>query len=158
MKAMIIIVTLCTTFISYSQVPSENILRVFNQPVKYGYIKLPKDQPIHYFYEPIEELSIFSNIDSVFSIGDGKVTMISKVDSATIIVIRSAKGRFFAYRNLTESKFKNGDLVKEGEFIGLLKRIGPDPYELKFRISTEDGDLSYTELLEFFKARIEPKT
>lgn len=66
---------------------------------------------------PMDYITFKSKDSTVYSIMDGKVSMIARIDDMKVIIIEKAN-MFYTYANLGSTSLKTGDLVKANELIG----------------------------------------
>ncbi|MEP7236725.1 MAG: redoxin domain-containing protein [Ferruginibacter sp.] len=64
-----------------------------------------------------EYVSFKSNDSSVYSLMDGKVSKIARIENFKIVIIQK-DNMFFTYSNLGSTTLKTGDLVKKDQLIG----------------------------------------
>ena len=89
--------------------------------------------------QPMDYVRFKSKDSSVYSIAEGKVSTIARIEDMKVVIIESANN-FYTYSNLGSTILKTGDIVKANQFIGFaLKDLDGDKPTLNFYMNDDKG-------------------
>ena len=76
--------------------------------------------------QPMDYVRFKSNDSSVYSVAEGKVKTIARIEDMKVVIIEN-ENSFYTYSNLGSTILKTGDIVKANQFIGFaLKDLDGD--------------------------------
>lgn len=77
-------------------------------------------------------ISLEADTDSIFHFRAGKVMNVFRLsDEAMAVVIEEMPGEYIIYSNIRTANLKKGDLLKRGDFVGLMSKEGNyRPYQM----------------------------
>jgi Peptidase family M23 len=135
------------TLTSESQTTADTTFLKNDRPVYRGFA-LNRNSPKIEISDPPNILVINSARSEVFSVKEGRVANIFKLKDEYGVVISSPGNVFFGYYNLKKNVLKKGDRVKIGQLIGYLNCSDASRYQLLFKITKSDSELSSSEIIQ----------
>lgn len=126
-------------------------------PLKCGYIKKNNDTSTSFYINPIKGIQIFTcdpNNDSVYSISQGKVLAIEKIDDEYVCVIKTSQ-MILTYSSLSSSPLEKGMNIEKGDYIGKIYKDFSKKL-LRIVIRKDDKVLNYDKHL-FYIINSNPK-
>lgn len=88
---------------------------------------------------PMEYVLFKSKDSAVFSVADGKVTTIVKIENMKVVIISNDNG-FYTYANLGSTVLKTGDIVKPDQFIGFATKNLDGEVALELYLNNHKGE------------------
>lgn len=150
MKRVYVLVWL---FLAGNVAPCQNkdtIALPIYRPTKCGYVFEPKDTITSSYINPIEGVRIYTcdpNSDSLFSLSNGKVIAVERIENEFVCVIK-ASDAVYAYSSLKSTPLKKGMLIKDGDYIGRMSMEG-NKKQARLVISQENKALNFDKHLSY---------
>jgi len=104
--------------------------------------------------EGMNESTTFKSKDSsVYSISQGKVTTVVRIENFKVVIVESDR-MFYTYSNLGSTTLKPGDIVKQNQFIGFATNelYGNEPI-LELYLNDEKGNIVPVAKKDFYRTR-----
>lgn len=132
---------------SFAQKKADSVEYVYKYPFKEGCIYNKKDAS----HQSIPFVFIYSKVNDVFALAEGKVESIFRIEEEDLVLIRKGDTTF-QYSNLDSAIVKVGNTVQKGELIGTVKKnIDYDRYELIFGLVVGTKKMVYPDYAKFLK-------
>ena len=132
---------------SFAQKKADSVDYVYNCPFKEGYIYNKQDAS----HKSIPFIFIYSKANDVFSMAEGKVERIFRIEEEDLVLIRTGDTTF-QYSNLDSTVVTVGNTVQKGELIGKVKKnVDYDRYELIFGLVVGTKKMVYPDYAKFLK-------
>jgi hypothetical protein len=95
----------------------------------------------------IDGLMVSSNNRNVFSLVNGQVKAVFRIDNESAIIIRASDSNFYSYTNLDTTYFSKGEVVKKGCVLGQAsENTDKHFFEIEVSIGNKNRFLSQNEI------------
>jgi peptidase M23-like protein len=126
---------------------ADSVDYIYKYPFAEGYIYNKKDAS----HKSIPFIFIYSKANDVFSLAEGKVERVFRIEEEDLVLIRKGDTTF-QYSNLDSTVVTVGNTVQKGELIGKVKKnIDYDRYELIFGMVVGTKKMVYPDYAKFLK-------
>jgi hypothetical protein len=151
-RQFLLIIFLGNSFVPFSQ-SKQDTIAISNCVVKEGRIySFP--EPYLSYTNPVQFISIVTDEDSVFSVSDGIVKSVFRIDNSDFIMIES-KDAWYTYGYTNFSGLKKADTIANGQFLGIVSKIEFEEKNIVFAICPKSKEsincLSYIDLYNYLK-------
>ncbi len=152
MRSVIICISLLIASSVLGQKEETLLLEINSLPIKHGKIYEIQYYPGHGLKRVIDGVEITEASDSVFSVCSAQVLRVLDLGTEWAIILKDSTGLIFAYANLKTAFVKKGDIVSQGNFLGLVGQLEDGTKMLSFIICNSKGIIwSEKKTIEFLK-------